>query len=76
MAATVKKIEGTVYITFVVDTDGSLLYIRVLRGIGGGCDEEALRVVRLMPKWVPGKQGGKAVKVQYTLAVRFTLEGK
>ena len=70
-AARENHIQGTVYITFVVEKDGSLSDIKVLRGIGGGCDEEALRVVKLMPKWIPGKQNGKAVKVQYTLAVRF-----
>jgi len=70
-AARENHIQGTVYITFVVEKDGSLSDIKVLRGIGGGCDEEALRVVKLMPKWNPGKQNGKAVKVQYTLAVKF-----
>ncbi|TXC85053.1 energy transducer TonB [Luteibaculum oceani] len=66
-------IQGVVFVTFVVEKDGSVSDARVLRGIGGGCDEEALRVVRSMPKWTPGEQRGKKVKVQYNLPVRFTL---
>jgi len=46
----------------------------VLRGIGGGCDEEAMRVVKNMPKWKPGKQRGKAVRVSYMLPVNFQLK--
>jgi protein TonB len=67
-------IQGKVYITFVVERDGSITDVRILRGIGGGCDEEAIRVVSSMPKWKPGKQRGKPVRVQYNLPVRFTLE--
>ena len=66
-------IQGVVYVTFVVDNDGKVKGARVLKGIGGGCDEEALRVVNNMPKWSPGKQRGKSVKVQYNLPIRFTL---
>jgi protein TonB len=46
----------------------------VARGIGGGCDEEALRVINAMPKWKPGKQNGRAVKVFFSLAVKFVLQ--
>jgi len=67
-------IQGKVYVTFVVERDGSITDVRVLRGIGGGCDEEAVRVVQDMPKWTPGKQRGKPVRVQYNLPVRFTLQ--
>jgi TonB family protein len=67
-------IQGRVFVTFVVERDGSVVDIRVLRGIGGGCDEEAIRVVKAMPKWIPGKQRGKPVRVQYNLPVKFTLE--
>jgi len=67
-------IQGKVYVTFVVEVDGSITDVRVLRGIGGGCDEEAVRVVESMPKWTPGKQRGKPVRVQYNLPVRFTLQ--
>lgn len=66
-------IQGTVYVTFVVDEKGNVTDVKVLRSIGGGCDEEAIRVVENMPKWKPGKQRGKPVKVQYNLPIRFTL---
>jgi protein TonB len=67
-------IQGKVYVTFVVERDGSITDVRVLRGIGGGCDEEAVRVVQSMPNWTPGMQRGKPVRVQYNLPVRFTLQ--
>jgi protein TonB len=66
-------IEGKVYIKFVVNEDGSVSQAQIVRGIGGGCDEEALKVVKQMPKWKPGKQRGKTVKVWYTLPVYFKL---
>lgn len=67
-------IQGRVFVTFVVERDGSVTDVRVLRGIGGGCDEEAVRVVKNMPRWTPGKQRGKSVRVQYNLPVKFTLQ--
>lgn len=67
-------IQGRVFINFVVETDGSITAVKVLRGIGGGCDEEAVRVVEKMPKWKPGKQRGKPVRVSYNLPVKFTLQ--
>ena len=67
-------IQGIVYVTFVVLEDGDVTDVKVLRGIGGGCDEEAIRVVKQMPKWKPGKQRGKAVRVQFNLPIRFTLQ--
>lgn len=67
-------IQGKVFVTFVVEVDGSITDVRVLRGIGGGCDEEAMRVVRAMPKWVPGKQRGVPVRVQFNLPIKFTLQ--
>jgi TonB family protein len=67
-------IQGKVYITFVVETDGSLNDIKVLRGIGGGCDEEAIRLVKNMPKWIPGKQRGVPVRVQFNLPINFRLQ--
>lgn len=66
-------IQGTVYVTFVVEKDGSITDVRILRGIGGGCDEEAARVVKTMPRWNPGKQRGQAVRVQFNLPIRFVL---
>ena len=67
-------IQGRVFVNFVVEPDGSVSNVSVLRGIGGGCDEEAMRVVKSMPKWKPGKQRGKAVRVQYMLPVNFRLQ--
>jgi protein TonB len=66
--------QGTVYVTFVVEADGSITDVKVLRGIGSGCDEEALRVVKMMPKWNAGKQSGKSVRVQFNLPIKFTLQ--
>ena len=67
-------IQGRVFVGFVVEPDGSVSNVKVLRGIGGGCDEEAVRVVKSMPKWKPGKQRGKAVRVSYMLPVNFKLQ--
>jgi len=67
-------IQGRVFITFVVEVDGSISEVRVVRGIGGGCDEEAIRVIKLMPKWNPGKAKGIPVRVQFNLPIKFTLE--
>ncbi|MBN2172846.1 MAG: energy transducer TonB [Bacteroidales bacterium] len=66
-------IEGTVYVTFVVEKDGSISKVKVLRGIGGGCDEEAMRVVEEMPKWNPGRQRNIPVRVQFNMPIRFIL---
>lgn len=67
------NITGKVYVTFVVEKDGSIANPRVLKDIGGGCGQEAIRVVKSMPKWTPGKQRGKAVRVQFNLPVSFNL---
>ncbi|MCK4360962.1 MAG: energy transducer TonB [Bacteroidales bacterium] len=67
-------IQGRVYVTFVVERNGIVTDVKILRGIGGGCDEEAIRVVKAMPKWIPGKQRGKPVRVQFTLPIKFTLQ--
>ncbi|MBN3520137.1 TonB family protein [Algoriphagus lutimaris] len=66
-------IEGTVIVVFVVNTDGSIQDVDVLRGIGGGCDEEAIRVVSAAPKWEPGKQRGRPVRTRMRLPIRFKL---
>lgn len=68
-----KGIEGVVYVYFVVERDGRISNAEVKRGIGGGCDEEALRVVNAMPPWQPGQQGGKTVRTSYQLPLRFKL---
>ncbi len=70
-AAKDSNIQGTVYVQFVVEKDGSIVESKVLRDIGGGCGKEALRVVKLMPKWMPRKQGGKRVRSEFTLPIVF-----
>lgn len=67
-------VEGKVYVQFVVDTDGSLSDIQVLKGIGAGCDAEALRVLQNSPPWNPGKQRGRAVRVRMTIPIIFRLQ--
>ena len=66
--------EGRVIIKFVVNEDGRISDCNALTHFGDGLEEEALRAVRNMPKWVPGKQEGKAVKVYFTQPIRFKLE--
>jgi protein TonB len=72
-AAREANIHGQVLIKFVVNEDGSVSDATVVRGIGGGCDDEALRMVSGMPKWKPGKQNGLPVKVYFTLPIHFVL---
>ncbi|MEI8004801.1 MAG: energy transducer TonB [Bacteroidota bacterium] len=67
-------IQGRVFVSFVVEPDGSTSNAVVKRGIGGGCDEEAIRIVKAMPKWGPGKQRGQPVRVQFNLPIKFTLQ--
>jgi TonB family protein len=67
-------IQGTVFITYVVETNGSVTNVKVLRGIDIKCDEEAVRVVSSMPKWNPGKQKGVPVRVQFNLPINFKLQ--
>lgn len=66
-------IQGRVFVGFVVEPDGSVSNVKILRGIGGGCDEEAMRVIKSLAKWKPGKQRGKAVRVSYQIPVVFKL---
>lgn len=73
-AARENGIEGTVYVSFVVGKDGSIRDAQIKRGVAGGCSEEALRVVKMMPNWNPGKQNGKAVSVTFTIPVKFKLD--
>lgn len=67
------NIEGKVFVQFVVNSDGSISNERVIRGIGGGCDEEAMRLVQMMPKWVPGRQDGQIVAAYHTIPITFKL---
>ena len=69
-----KEIQGRVFIGFVVEKDGSIGEVKVLRGIGGGCDEEAVRVIKGMSKWKPGLQKGKPVRVSYQIPIYFKLD--
>ena len=69
-----QNLQGKVYVQFIVEKDGSISNPKAIRDIGGGCGEEAVRVVRGMPKWTPGKQRTQTVRVQYTLPVVFQLE--
>lgn len=66
-------IQGTVFVSFVVKTDGRITNVRLLHRIGSGCDEEAVRVVSKMPQWIPGSQNGKKVDVRYNMPVQFKL---
>ncbi|NCX96219.1 MAG: energy transducer TonB [Chitinophagia bacterium] len=68
-----KGIQGRVIVNFVVNEDGFISDVKVLRGIGGGCDEEALRVIKAMPTWTPGEQDGKKVKTYFTQPISFRL---
>jgi protein TonB len=71
--ALILKLEGRVFIQFVVGKEGSLTDVTVIRGIGGGCDQEAMRVVKGAPRWKPGKQRGKPVKVKMVLPITFKI---
>lgn len=68
------QIAGTVYVSFVVDKEGKIEDVQVVKGIGSGCDEEAARVVRLFPSWSVGKQRGRPVKVRFTLPLKFNFD--
>ncbi len=66
-------IQGTVYVRFVVDQTGKVVETELLRGIGGGCDEEAVRVINAMPHWKPGRQRGQVVRVMFSTGIAFKL---
>lgn len=71
--ARMKHIEGSVVVKFVINEDGSISDCKTIRSIGAGCDEEAIRVIKSMPPWQPGKQNGKPVKVYFTQPISFNL---
>jgi len=73
-AAQRANVSGRVFVSFIVNTDGSIQDVQVLKGLGFGTDEEATRVVKSMPKWRPGKQSGRPVRVKYNLPINFQLE--
>jgi len=66
-------VQGRVYLTFVVESDGTLTDMKAVRSPGGGLTEESLRVLRMSPNWIPGKQFGRPVRVQYTVPINFAL---
>lgn len=68
-----EEISGKVYVSFVVNEDGLISSAKVVKGIGGGCDEEALRLVKSMPKWKAGMHSGKKVKVRFIIPISFIL---
>jgi periplasmic protein TonB len=69
------SIQGTVYVSFVVEKDGSLSDIKIIRGVCPSLNAEALRVMKMMPKWKPGKQRGKPVRVKFNMPIAFRLQG-
>jgi protein TonB len=68
-----KGIEGRVFVSFIIEKDGSISNVKLLRGIGGGCEEASVEMVKNMPKWKPAKQRGKPVRCQFTLPIKFEL---
>ncbi len=68
-----EHIEGKVFVNFVIRKDGSITDVKILKGIGFGCDEEAMKVVKKMPKWKPGKQRNQPVNMYFNLPINFTL---
>jgi len=68
------NVQGKVYISFVVDGSGHIINVKLLRGIGSGCDEEAIRVISMMPAWNAGRQNGRSVSVLYNMPIVFKLE--
>nr|WP_199078011.1 energy transducer TonB [Pedobacter sp. ASV19] len=71
--ASEQEIQGKVFVSFVVEKDGSVSDVTLVKGIGGGCDEEALRVIKKSPRWKPGQQNGRSVRVRYNMPLSFTI---
>ena len=69
-----KKVEGKVFVTFVVDTDGKITDVSLMRKVFPSLDAEAIRVISGMPNWIPGKQKGQVVRVKYTVPIMFRLK--
>jgi TonB family protein len=67
-------IYGTVHASFVVEKDGKISEIKIIKGIGGGCDEEVIKLIKNMPRWTPGTQNNKPVRVQFNMPVNFILQ--
>lgn len=73
LSAQENGVQGTVILNFVVDREGKIINIKVVKPIGFGCDEESVRVLQKMPLWTPGKQRGQTVLVSFTMPIRFVL---
>jgi len=73
LSAQENNIQGTVILNFVVNREGKIINLKVVKGIGFGCDEESIRVMEKMPLWTPGKQRGQTVLVSFTMPIRFVL---
>ena len=71
-----RGIEGKVFVTFIIQTTGAVTDVEVTKGIGGGCDEESVRVIKMMPNWKPGESKGKPVAVKVTLPIKFAFDKK
>ncbi|GAB2588370.1 energy transducer TonB [Spirosoma areae] len=72
-AARQAKVEGRVFVNFLVSNQGKIQDVHVLKRVGFGMDEEALRLMQAMPNWIPGRQSGRAVNVRYNLPINFSL---
>jgi protein TonB len=72
-SARMKGIQGTVLVSFIVNTDGSIEGIELVQGIGGGCDEEAIHIIKISPRWSPGMIKGKAVRTRMKIPISFKL---
>jgi TonB family protein len=72
-AAKNEKIGGKVYIQFVINTDGTIQDVQILKSVGFGCDEEAIRLIKSVPRWIPGKQSGRAVRSRFTQPITFVI---
>lgn len=66
-------VEGTVYLEFIVDENGDMTNLKIIKGIGAGCDKEVMRIFQNPPKWEPGKQRGRPVKVRKVMPIKFKL---
>jgi protein TonB len=69
-----EEIDGKVIVNIIINIDGTISNAKVTKAIGGGCDEEALRVINNMPNWIPGKQGGELVPVYFDVPVTFKID--
>ena len=74
MSATLEGKQGIVYVSFIIDRTGNVTNVKLLQGIGGECDDEALRVVQLMPKWIPGTRNNEPVDTMYNTSIYFSIQ--